>query len=286
MFQRELPMRKLDGTTIWVSLSGQAVNHDNLLDGTVWTALDITERMHAEEGIRTALAQQRQLNDLRTRFVSMTSHEFRTPLATILSSTELLKFYGERMDIQERRDLLQSIETSVQRMTTMLDRVLMLGRAEAQMMTFSPQTADLGALCQEILDEALQAAPSHLCAVALHATPHLPLGRFDPSLLRHIFGNLLNNAIKYSPTGGQVVFDLCHDESHYVVSVSDQGIGIPADEVPHLFASFHRASNVGDIKGTGLGLAIVQQAVELHGGTISVLSQTGQGTCFTVRLPL
>ncbi len=286
LFQRELPMRKLDGTTIWVSLSGQAVNHDNLLDGTVWTALDITERMHAEEGIRTALAQQRQLNDLRTRFVSMTSHEFRTPLATILSSTELLKFYGERMEVQERQDLLQSIEAGVQRMTTMLDRVLMLGRVEAQMMTFTPQSGELGPLCQAIVDETLQAVPAKLCAVELRSTPHLPVGQFDPTLLRHIFGNLLNNAIKYSPAGGQVVFDLGRDESHFVVSVSDQGIGIPADEVPHLFASFHRASNVGDIKGTGLGLAIVKQAVELHGGGISVHSQTGQGTCFTVRLPL
>ncbi|MBY0466579.1 MAG: PAS domain-containing sensor histidine kinase, partial [Burkholderiales bacterium] len=239
MFQRELQMRRLDGNTIWVSLSGQAVNHNNLLDGTVWTALDITDRKHAEEGIRMALAQQRELNDLRTRFVSMTSHEFRTPLATILSSAELLKFYGERMDTSERQDVLQSIETSVQRMTTMLDSVLVLGRAEAQMMTFAPRAAELGPLCQAVLDEAMQAADASRCEVALRVSPDLPAGQFDHTLLRHVFGNLLSNAIKYSPTGGKVTFDVRLEAGCYVLSVSDQGIGIPPDELPHLFSSFH-----------------------------------------------
>jgi diguanylate cyclase (GGDEF)-like protein/PAS domain S-box-containing protein len=284
-FQRELQMRKLDGNPIWVSLSGQAVNHNNLLDGTVWTALDINDRKQAEEGIRMALAQQRELNDLRSRFVSMTSHEFRTPLATILSSAELLKFYGERMDASERQDVLQSIEGSVQRMTTMLDSVLMLGRAEAQMMTFNPATADLGELCQTILDETVQAATSSLCDVRLNVAPGLPTGQFDATLLRHVFGNLLSNAIKYSPSGGRVQFDVQLANGQYVLTVADQGIGIPTDELPHLFSSFHRASNVGDIKGTGLGLAIVKQAVDLHGGHITVQSQAGQGSCFTVRLP-
>lgn len=285
LFQRELPMRKLDGSPIWVSLSGQSVNHHNLLDGTVWTALDITQRMHAEEGIRTALAQQRELNDLRSRFVSMASHEFRTPLATILSSAELLKYYNDRLCPAERDDVLRNIEEGVQRMTTMLDSVLMLGRAEAQMLTFAPRPTPLRPLCQSVLDETLQAASPHQCEVALDFPPDISSGAFDPALMRHIFGNLLSNAIKYSPAGGQVRFALQMDDSHYVFAVSDQGIGIPADEIAHLFASFHRASNVGDIKGTGLGLAIVKQAVDLHGGTILVESQLGQGTRFVVRLP-
>lgn len=286
LFQRELPMRKLDGTPIWVSLSGQAVNHHNLNEGTVWTALDITERKLAEEGIRTALAQQRELNDLRTRFVSMTSHEFKTPLATILSSAELLKYYSDRMTSDERQDILLSIEESVKRMTTMLDSVLILGRAQAQMMSFTPQSTDLGVLCQQILDETLTATAPLLCETTLDVAADLPVGQFDPALLRHIFGNLLSNAIKYSPSGGKVVFAATRDDTHYVLSITDQGIGIPADEIPHLFASFHRASNVGDIKGTGLGLAIVKHAVELHGGSVAVQSQIGQGTRFTVRLPL
>ncbi|HRK39271.1 MAG TPA: PAS domain S-box protein [Burkholderiaceae bacterium] len=285
-FQRELQMRKLTGEVFWVTLSGQAVNHQNLLDGTVWTALDITERKQAEEDIRTALAQQRELNDLRTRFVSMTSHEFRTPLATILSSAELLKFYGERMAADERQEVLQSIESGVKRMATMLDSVLMLGRAEAQMMTFDPVEAELGDICQAILDETLQAVSSSACDVSLVLSPGLRPGYLDTTLLRHVFGNLLSNAIKYSPAGGRVVFEVRQDNGHHVLSVSDQGIGIPKDELPHLFSSFHRASNVGDIKGTGLGLAIVKQAVDLHGGHIEVTSDIGKGTCFTVRLPL
>lgn len=285
-FQRELQMRRLDGTVIWVSLSGQAVNHDNLLDGTVWTALDITDRKMAEEGIRMALAQQRELNDLRSRFVSMTSHEFRTPLATILSSAELLRFYGDRLPEDERLSVIASIESGVQRMTQMLDRVLMLGRSEAGMLDFKPRQQDLVQLCRQLCDEArsTHAGPTHVVEAQLPAEPiH---GWFDDKLLRHALGNLLSNALKYSPQGGTVTLVVQAQPGQDVhLAVQDQGIGIPAAEIPHLFTSFHRASNVGDIQGTGLGLAIVKNATELHGGTLSLDSELGRGTCFNIRLP-
>jgi signal transduction histidine kinase len=104
-------------------------------------------------------------------------------------------------------------------------------------------------------------------------------------LLRHIFSNLLSNALKYSPQGGRVLFRVTADEEGVLLEVSDQGIGIPEDELGHLFESFHRASNVGSIPGTGLGLAIVRNAVDMHGGSLTVRSQAGAGSCFTVRLP-
>ena len=281
-FQRELQMRRLDGTVIWVSLSGQAVNHDNLLDGTVWTALDITDRKMAEEGIRMALAQQRELNDLRSRFVSMTSHEFRTPLATILSSAEFLRFYGDRLPEDERLSVIASIESGVQRMTQMLDRVLMLGRSEAGMLDFKPRQQDLVQLCRQLCDEArsTHAGPTHVVEAQLPAEPiH---GWFDDKLLRHALGNLLSNALKYSPQGGTVTLVVQAQPGQDVhLAVQDQGIGIPAAEIPHLFTSFHRASNVGDIQGTGLGLAIVKNATELHGGTLSLDSELGRAPAST-----
>jgi len=285
-YQQELQMRRLDGHTIWVSLSGQAVNRSNLSQGTVWTALDITERKRAEEDTRAALAQQRELNDLRSRFVSMTSHEFRTPLATILSSAELLRFYGERMDASERNEVIQSIESGVQRMTRMLDRVLVLGRSEAGMLEFKPLPLCLVPLCEDVLAETRAAAADSPCDIRLFAPEDLPESLLDEKLLRHVLGNLLTNAIKYSPQGGLVTLTVDRTGDEWVLSVSDQGIGIPADEQEHVFSSFHRASNVGDIKGTGLGLAIVKNAVELHGGRISVSSEAGQGSTFTVCLPL
>lgn len=284
-YQTEIQMKRLDGQLIWVTLSGQAVNRADLSAGTVWTVLDITQRKQAEEDIRTALQQQKELNDLRSRFVSMTSHEFRTPLATILSSAELLKFYGDRMPAAERVEVIESIEASVQRMTQMLDRVLMLGRSEAGMLDFKPQWQDLAVLCGQLTDEAARhhAGRQHRVELGM-ATPALH-GWFDDKLLRHALGNLLSNALKYSPQGGVVRLEVDCEGSTIHLAVTDQGIGIPASELPHLFTSFHRASNVGDIKGTGLGLAIVKNAVELHGGTLGVNSVVNQGTRFSIALP-
>lgn len=284
-YQSEIQMRRLDGQLIWVSLSGQAVSPRDLSQGTVWTVLDITERKRAEEDIRVALVQQRELNDLRSRFVAMTSHEFRTPLATILSSAELLRFYGDRMDAEERQDIIQSIESSVQRMTLMLDRVLVLGKAEAQMLEFTPQALNVCDMLHELVRETVGQAPESSCTVLTDFPPGMDPGLFDDKLLRHVFGNLLSNAIKYSPGGGTVRLAIRTGPTHVEFTVSDQGIGIPRAELDHVFSSFHRASNVGNIKGTGLGLAIVKNAVELHGGTIAVSSEPGAGTCFTVRLP-
>ncbi len=114
---------------------------------------------------------------------------------------------------------------------------------------------------------------------------HGTLGHFDEKLMRHIFGNLLSNAVKYSPGGGTVGFDVHCGQDAFTLTVSDQGIGIPEADLPRLFETFHRATNVGNIVGTGLGLAIVKRSVELHCGTISVGSTLGKGTVFTVSLP-
>jgi len=284
-YQSELQMRRLDGPLIWVTLTGQAVNRADLTAGTVWTVLDITQRKRAEEDIRKALQQQTELNDLRSRFVSMTSHEFRTPLATILSSAELLKFYGDRMETAERTEVIVSIESAVHRMTQMLERVLTLGRSESRMMDFKPTWQDLAALCQLVADEIRQSQATHQHHLVVSLQPDTIPGWFDDQLLRHVLGNLLSNAIKYSPDGGEVHLQVIASAHQVELRVRDSGIGIPAQELPHLFTSFHRASNVGDIKGTGLGLAIVKNAAELHQGTLTVQSELGRGTCFTVAIP-
>ena len=285
----ELPERcqvrlELAGKPVkWLELGDTMVPWDGG-QGLLVFFLDVTQRHEAELDSRSAVERQRELNDLRSRFVAMTSHEFRTPLTTILSSQDLLKHYNERIPEPERLEILGIIETGVHRMTRMLDRVLLLGKAEAHMLEFKPGQLDLRALCRELVAEATHHQPDNNCTVRTDYSAAPPDGLYDEKLLRHIFGNLLSNAIKYSPEGGEVGLKVFADGAQTVFEVSDRGIGIPADEMGHLFESFHRASNVGDIRGTGLGLAIVKNAVELHGGTIAVRGNEGRGTVITVRL--
>ena len=283
-FSNERQMMRRNGEVFWVQMSGRCIRDRDPDSGVIWTFLDITERKKAEDDIRAALERQRELNDLRSRFVSMTSHEFRTPLASILSSAELLKDYGDRLPPQDQQQIIQAIENGVHRMTGMLERVLHIGRMEARMLEFKPHLVDMQALCGRLVDEARAQHPATRCVVVADFAPDLGAGNYDEKLLRHIFGNLLSNAIKYSPAGGEVGFRVARDAAGLVFEVSDQGIGIPPAEIGHLFESFHRASNVGNIQGTGLGLAIVKSSVELHGGQIQVHSEPGHGTSFTVRI--
>lgn len=241
---------------------------------------------HAERERRIALDQQQELNEMRARFVAMTTHELRTPLTSILSTQELLRHYSARLPEEEKADLLGSIANNVRRMILMLDRVLMLNKAEAQMLEFKPQPLDLMALLSDLVAQARAQYLEERCTLVTDFSTVFPVGLYDESLLRHIFSNLLSNAIKYSPQGGEVRFRVFQSQDQAVFEVSDQGIGIPEEALARLFESFHRAANVGDIPGTGLGLAIVKNSVELHGGTIAVQSQLGQGSCFTVSLPM
>jgi len=250
---------------------------------------DITQRKQAEEEIRTSLEKQKELNQLKSRFVAMASHEFRTPLATIMSSTDLLTYYFDRMPEAERGELLQSITAAVKRMTKMLEDILVIGKSETEHAEFNPIPMQLDAFCQRLVDE-LQSEQESIGArrreVSLSVQDGAEQGLFDEKLMRHVFGNLLSNAVKYSPAGGAVEFRVRRNDDAFIFSVEDHGIGIPESDLPRLFESFHRAANVGTISGTGLGLAIVKRSIELHSGSISISSTEGSGTTFTVSLPM
>ncbi|HVR50757.1 MAG TPA: PAS domain S-box protein [Pseudorhodoferax sp.] len=283
-YTSERQMVRKDGARIWVQLAGRCVSGSNPEAGAIWTFLDITDRKRAEDDVRAALTRQQELNVLRSRFVAMTSHEFRTPLATILSSAELIAHYGERMPVEEQQEVLQGIVAGVQRMTGMLDRMLLLGRADAQLLDCRPLPLDLAALCRHCAEEARSQYPDRAADIVLEYRCASATGCLDERLLRHVLGNLLSNAVKYSPVGGPVRLAVYERGAQRVFEVSDHGIGIPQAEQAHLFETFHRASNVGAIPGTGLGLAIVKKAVEAHGGSIEVHSSVGQGSCFKVLL--
>lgn len=259
--------------------------------GWVMAGADITERKKAEDEIRRALDQQIELNDMKTHFVSMTSHEFRTPLSAILSSAELIRDYRDKLSLQERADLVQGITEAVKRMARMLDSVLLIGKADSGRLEFNPAPVAVESFCKEVAEEAALAAVrdrrelSRLRVSTRSQQGGETTAMLDEKLVRHILGNLVSNAFKYSPSGGDVELAIdCSDERIRLV-VEDHGIGIPPEHLPHLYDTFRRAGNVGNIAGTGLGLAIVARSVELHGGRIEVSSTPGAGTRFVVTLP-
>jgi len=284
-FVTERLMKRKDGTRFWCEVTGNAVDPTDLSRGAIWINVDVTERRRAEEEILRALEKERELNELKSRFVAMTSHEFRTPLATILSSAELLEHYGARLPAGEKEELYLSIRAAVDRMTKMLDNVLIIGKAEAEMLEFKPAPSDLAAFCENLAEEMRLAAGHGHTLDYSYEGGHGAVS-VDEKLLRHVLANLISNAFKYSPQGGLVDFRVRVGGSEAAFEVADRGIGIPPEDQPRLFETFHRARNVGNISGTGLGLAIVKKSLDLHGGSIRFESEPGRGTCFRVTLPL
>ncbi len=284
-YSGEWQARRSDGSLVWCELSGRAIDPAELARGTIWFYIDIGERKRAEEEIRRALARERELSELKTRFVAMTSHEFRTPLATILSSAELIEDFGDTLPATERREVVNLIKGAVRRMNGMLEQVLFIGRAESNKLEFKPLRSDARALAARLLAEAQRAAGDKL-VLALECTGEQPWRELDEDLLTHAVGNLLSNAVKYSPRGATVRLALELRPAELEFSVIDRGIGIPAEDQARLFETFQRARNVGNIEGTGLGLAIARQCAELHGGSISFASEAGRGSTFRLHLPV
>ena len=246
---------------------------------------DITERKRAEAGMLEALAREKELSRLKSRFVSMVSHEFRTPLAIILSSAEILDSYLEQLDPDQRRDHLDSIRKNSRRMSELMEDVLLLGQVEAGRMEVQTAPLRLGDFCQRLLGEIDVTTPER-SPVQLQLDPDATEAVGDERLLHHVFLNLLNNAVKYSPAGATVEWSIARDGAMAVSRIRDRGIGIPAEDLKRIFEAFHRGGNVGHLPGTGLGLVIVKRCVELHGGGIRIDSEVGEGTTVTVRLPL
>ena len=246
---------------------------------------DITERKLAEEEIFKALAKERDLNELKSSFISIASHELRSPLATILSSTELIEHYSHKLREDEKQKRYKQIGLAIRRMTQLLDDVLAISKAEAGKIEFKPAPLNLEEFCRELVSEVqLTAGNKHEIVFTSSGCSKDVVA--DENLLQHIFSNLLSNAIKYSPSGGIVEFSLSCEDRQATFLVKDSGIGIPQKDLQKLFSSFHRASNVGTIPGTGLGLSIVKRMVELHGGYINAHSEVGVGTTFTVTIGL
>jgi signal transduction histidine kinase len=230
----------------------------------------LLKRRHLSLSLELANQDLKQLNELKTRFISIASHELRNPLNLI---TE-----------EKQQDLYQRMINAVKNMTGTLNDVLLVTRGELAQKKLNPESLDLNNFCRAIVQNIkLGIGSNH--QLNLSIPEEKIIANLDRQMLDGILNNLLTNAIKYSPQGSAISFELFMQENKIVFQVKDNGIGIPLEDRPQLFSSFHRASNVGNIPGTGLGLAIVKQSVELHGGTVNFESEIDRGTTFIITLP-
>lgn len=248
-------------------------------------ALETRDRQQMQEELRLSLEREKELVEMKTNFINLVSHEFRTPLGVIWSAADILENYSDRLRPEQRADQLQDIRHATRQMSELMEEVLLVGKVESGNMSCRTSPLDLADFCHRLADEQ-SSATHHRCPILLEMTGVDEMAAGDEGLLRHIFSNLLSNAVKYSPPAAEVKFSARRNGTEVEFVVSDRGIGIDPADQKHLFVTFFRGRNVGMHPGTGLGLVIVQRCVTLHGGTMEFESMPGEGTRFTIRLDL
>ncbi|MFA7419619.1 MAG: PAS domain S-box protein [Melioribacteraceae bacterium] len=246
---------------------------------------EIEKQKEFEMLLKNSLTKEKELSMMKSSFISTASHEFRTPLTSILSSSEMLQRYKKRWDDAKKDEHFDRIKRQVDYLTKLLDDVLLISKTESGRIEYNPSEVNIRQLIEDSLKESkAQMQESH--KVVKKFTCEKNTFNVDGKLMRFIISNLLSNAIKFSPNGGKIEIKTDCNAKDLKLAISDQGIGLAPEDVNKIFQSFYRASNVGAISGTGLGLSIVHHAVELHGGKIIVKSELGKGTTFEVSIPL
>jgi PAS domain S-box-containing protein len=248
-------------------------------------ARDITEQRHMEQQLRDSLAKEREVGEMKSNFVNLVSHEFRTPLGIIMSSAGILENYLDRLTPDKRRQCLLDIQRATRLMSGLVEDVLHLGKLSANREDCQMEPVDLAALCREFADE-VRSSTCARCPIEINTARLEAPALADESLLRSVLTNLLSNAVKFSAPGTPVTFRIERNQQDAIFTIADRGIGIAPEDQERLFEAFHRGANVGEQNGTGLGLAIVKRCTELHSGRIDIFSELGRGTTATVRLPL
>lgn len=249
---------------------------------------DLIEQLQKEKELEKmlseALSKEKELSELKTRFISTASHEFRTPLTTVLSSAELILRYGKKWNEDKLTEHVVRIKNSVEYLSGLMNDVLTLNRADSGKVILNLSEVNLRSLCENIIEES-QLQMHEKQSITFEYNAGMDIYKLDSKQINTIIQNLISNAIKYSLPEGKISVKIVSVENQIEIIVSDNGIGIPENDMPRLFEPFHRSVNAIDIKGTGLGLSIVKKAVELHNGEIIVKSELGKGTEFTVSIP-
>jgi signal transduction histidine kinase len=255
------------------------------IDRIVVVCLNISLVKEAEEKTRQALDKANELSELKSRFISMASHEFRTPLSTILSSLNLMVKYKELNEHEKFTSHGVKIKTSIINLTEILEYFLSVEKLDSGHFKIEPTTIDLVDFINTNIDEVVNDLKDKQRIVLQLSLKKIMINH-DKKIIRTIWQNLITNAIKYSPENGEIIVHLQANDDRFILSVIDNGIGIPENEQKHLFERFYRANNAANIQGTGIGLNIIKKYIELLGGNITFTSKLNEGTTFTINLPL
>ncbi|MEH1941382.1 MAG: hybrid sensor histidine kinase/response regulator [Nostoc sp.] len=245
----------------------------------------LNQLRESEERTRQALAKEQELNELKSNFVAMVSHEFRTPMTTIRTAVDILEYNSNKLTDDRRIKYFGRIQNAINQMLHLLDEILFLSKTEAAKLEYKPTLVNLENFCSELTD-IFQLNAGSQYSIIFTSQGESTQAQIDEDLLNCILTNLISNALKYSPQNGTIWFDLICKDRLATFQIRDRGMGIPLKDQSCLFQPFHRASNVGVIQGTGLGLTIVKKCVDLHGGQIQLESEQGVGTTVIVTLPV
>ena len=279
------PMRDESGILIGSVVTFRDMTQHRWAEAVLQRTNEELERVVQERTAKLIEANQqlRELSHLRSRFVAMVCHEFRNPLNNIVLSVSALMRYNEKLTPVEKRDYLCNINANVERMTHMIDEILVIGKIDAQVLDIHLEPIDLIAFCEGLIAEPIhQRSPFPIQFSCRHRQL---MAMLDPQILRSILSNLLSNAIRYTSDDQPIVLKVIKHKHHIIFHVQDKGMGILRQDRPHIFEPFHRGQNASNISGTGLGLSIIKQFVELLQGGVKLKSCPGKGTTFTVRLP-
>jgi PAS domain S-box-containing protein len=281
----EMNLLKEDGTIFPAEVVCSVVNDgEGNAEYYLVNLNDITKRKKAEEDIKTSLKKEKDLNELKSKFVSFVSHEFRTPLTAILSSAEMLEMYGGQLDDAKKQNHYTNIKKSIDNLIVLLNDVTEINRADSGKIKVNPEEFELVNFLTELEKELYVSYPEH--PEIIWEIPFQNLNVvLDQKLFRQLTSNLISNAIKYTPNDKKVYIILNQESDHFSIIVKDEGIGISEEDQKNIFEPFIRGRNVAKIKGTGLGLAILKRAVNLLQGTITLESKVNEGTTLSVFLP-
>jgi PAS domain S-box-containing protein len=275
-----------DGQYRWILSRGKVIEWTSDGDPVriIGTCSDITTRKQLEEKLVKTIEKEKELSDLKSRFITTTSHEFRTPLASILMLSEMIISYQHKMDASQISNRLSKIKTHVLNLTNMVNDILHLSKINEGKINSSPQPEDVVLLCQNIVDS-FNSSVITKGQINFNSNLKCLKANIDKHLITQSVNNLLSNAIKYNDDNPEISLTIQVDDSGWSVSVKDNGIGIPQADQKYLFKPFFRASNVSTIQGSGLGLNIVYESVKAHGGEVTCTSQQFVGTTFTLNFP-
>ena len=284
IFSTKTPQEEIKILEVWI----KPIFNEGSLINIQSSARDVTEREKLLDELKVSLEKEKELNELRNKFVTNASHQFRTPLTVIQSGIEIMEMYVDNLEEEKQTQFkkqFHKIQNEVARLQELMNDVLKIGKGNAGQTQFHPENLDLIEFCKEIIEEKFNRLQPNERKILFSTSGSPVLVSFDPNLLGHAIENILNNGYKYS-LKDNLNLDIEFKEHWVSIAITDKGIGIPEDDLKNLFHPFFRASNTDDFEGTGLGLAIVKDFIEKHNGKILIHSKLNKGTTFSVLLPL